>query len=202
MVRNYKRKNPGPLYTKEDFAKAMQSILVDQWTYRKASVEFNIPLGTLSSHSLYTINDRIGHPPALTRDEEEYLVKLIVTLQEWGQLSTCEDVLTYAKEYVDIMDLKLRFASGEPSKDWYYAFVKRWSTELKLMRSTSLESSRAEGVTREVIDGWFTLLHDVLKKLDLMDKPQNVFNTDESGFVEETGHRVVLVKRGTKYADQ
>jgi hypothetical protein len=170
MVRNYKRKNPGPLYAREDLAKAMQLILVEKWTYRKASAQFKIPLGTLSSHALYTINDRTGHPPALTRDEEEYLVKLVVTLQEWGQLSTCQDVLTYAKEYVDIMGLKLRFASGEPSKDWYHAFVKRWSTDLKLMRSSSLESSRAEGVTREVIDGWFTLLHDVLKKLDVMDK--------------------------------
>lgn len=157
---------------------------------------------TLSSHILSNPDEKAGHPPALSMLEEEHLVKLIVTLQEWGQLSSCSDVLKYADDYVKLLNLQSRFTEKGPTKDWYYGFIKRWSHELKLMKSTSLESSRAVGVSHEIVAGWFAKLYDVLKKLDLLDKPQNIFNTDESGFCEEAGSRVVLVKRDSKYAHQ
>jgi hypothetical protein len=70
------------------------------------------------------------------------------------------------------------------------------------MFSNSLEKARARGVTQDVIDGWFKVLYNVLIKLDLLDKPQNIYNVDESGFFQEVGRRVVVVKRGTKYASQ
>jgi hypothetical protein len=117
-------------------------------------------------------------------------------------LSTCKDVLKYANEYIELMDLKSRFIHGAPTKDWYYSFLKRWNNELKLMRSNTIENAHAQGVTIEVIDGWFNTLRKCLIKLDLLDKPQNIFNVDESGFVSDAGRRVVVVKRNTKYADQ
>ncbi|CAF3442010.1 unnamed protein product [Rotaria socialis] len=55
------------------------------------------------------------------------------------------------------------------------------------MKSIRLEKSRA-GITKEV--------------LDLLDKPSNIFNADEYGFGDDPGRKVVLVKRGTKYANQ
>jgi hypothetical protein len=202
MVRTYKRKTDGPGYTEEDLKNALQRIQIEKWSYRRASTDFNIPLSTLSSHVLRTHKPNRGHPPALSRKEEEYLVKLIVTLQEWGQLSTCNDVLKYTHEYIEIMDFKSRFVNGSPTKDWYYGFIKRWNNDLKVMFSSSLENARAKGVTPDVIDGWFNVLNGVLTKLNLHGKPQNIFNTDESGFCEEVGRRVVVVKRGTKYASQ
>ena len=202
MVREYARTTDGASYSKEDLVQAIEKIRQDKWSYRKASSHFKIPLATLSSHVRSNPNDKRGHPPALSMSEEEYLVKLIVTLQEWGQLSSCSDVLKYANEYVSLLNLQSRFTDKGPTKDWYYGFTKRWSDQLKLMKSTSLESSRATGVSQEIVTGWFGKLFDVLKKLDLLDKPQNIFNTDESGFCEEAGSRVVLVKRDSKYAHQ
>ena len=70
-----------------------------------ASAQFKIPLGTLSSHVLNSLNINAGRPPALFHDEEKYLVYLISILQEWGQLSTCADILKYTHEYVEVMDL-------------------------------------------------------------------------------------------------
>jgi hypothetical protein len=68
-------------------------------------------------------------------------------------LSTCKDVLKYANEYIELMDLKSRFIHGAPTKDWYYSFLKRWNNALKLMRTNTIENDRAQGVTIEVIDG-------------------------------------------------
>ena len=202
MVRNYKHKGVVRKHSKEDLANAIQLIQTEKWSYRQASALFNVPLSTLPRHILSTNVKNIGHPPTLTTEQEQDLVNLIITLQEWGQLSTCNDILTYANEYVDIMGLKSSFVGDGPGKDWYYGFLKRWNSDLKLMRSSSLENARAKGVTEEIINGWFDLLYKVLKKLDLFDKPQKIFNMDESGFCEEPGRRVVVVKRGTKYANQ
>ena len=202
MVRHYKPKTEGPSYSQEELDQAVEKIKCEKWSYRRASSHFNVPLGTLSSHVRANPYKNAGHPPALSMSEEQYLVKLITTLQEWGQLSSCADVLRYADEYVTLLNLECRFTEKGPTKDWYYGFIKRWNNDLKLMKSTSLESSRATGVSHDIVNGWFSKLHDVLKKLDLLDKPQNIFNTDESGFCEEAGSRVVLVKRDSKYAHQ
>ncbi|CAF3501171.1 unnamed protein product [Rotaria sp. Silwood2] len=100
------------------------------------------------------------------------------------------------------MDLKSRFASGAAKKDWYYSFLKRWQNELIVMKSSSLKNARAKDVRPDIINGWFNNLYHVLKKLNLLNKPQSIYNMDESGFAEEAGSRVVVVKRGTKYANK
>lgn len=128
------------------------------------------------------------------------LFDLIVTLQNYGELSSCDDVLRYAEEFADLLNLKSRFKHGKPTKDWYYGFVRRWKEKLKIMNSTHLEKLRADGVTEVTVDTWFTKLHTILSKLDLFDKPQQVFNCDESGFRDDPGKKKVLVSRDTKYA--
>ena len=120
---------------------------------------------------LRTVKPNTGRPPALSGKEEKYLVDLIVTLQDWGQLSACNGVLRYAEEYIEFMGLKSRFLHGYPTKDWYYGFIKRWNSDLKVMFSSSLENARAKGVTPDVIDEWFKVLNGVLVKLNLLDKP-------------------------------
>ena len=175
---------------------------MEKLSYRQASERFQIPLSTLSTRVLYSLKANAGRPPALSIDEERYLVNLIITLQEWGQLCTYSDIMKYAKEYVEIMNLKSRFSDGTPKKDWYYSFLKRWRTELKIMKSGTLEDTRAKGVTPDIIDGWFNKLYSIMKKLNLLEKPQSIFNMDESGFAQDAGSRVVVVKRDTKYATQ
>ncbi|CAF1281410.1 unnamed protein product, partial [Rotaria magnacalcarata] len=174
----------------------------EKWSYTKAGAHFKIPLGTLSFHVLKLLNANIGYPTALACEEERYLVDLIVTLQDWGQLFTHNDVWNYTQEYVEIMNLQSRFAGGAPTRDWYQEFLKRWKTELEIMFSSSLENVRVQGATSNIIDGWFKVLHAVLKKLNLLEKPQSIFNMDKSGFNEEAGRQFVVVKRGTKYANQ
>ena len=80
------------------------------------------------------------------------LVKLIEILQEWGKLCTMQDVMKYATEYVYLMRLQSRFRLSEPTKDWYYGSVKRWSHQLKIMKSCRLEKLRAD-LKKEVVDG-------------------------------------------------
>ncbi|CAF4763196.1 unnamed protein product, partial [Rotaria sp. Silwood2] len=98
------------------------------------------------------------------------------------------------------MNLQSQFQFDAPKKEWYYRFLKRWRHKFKLIKSIRLEKSMA-GITQEVVDGRFTNLYSVLKKLDLLGKPSNIFNAGKSGFDDDSGRKVVLVKRGTKYAN-
>ena len=126
---------------------------------------------------------------------------LISTLQEWGQLSTCADILKYTHEYVEIMNLQARFTCGSPTKDWYYSFLKRWKNYFKVMKSSSLGNVGAKRVSLTIIDGWLKTLYDVSTKSNVFNKSEHIFNMDEFGVAEEAGHRVVVVKRGTKYVN-
>jgi hypothetical protein len=202
MVRNYIRKTKKPSYNEDDVDKAIEKIRTKEWTYEKASSLTNIPFGTLASRISRKSSQSVGRPAALTIKEEKHLVDLIITLQEYGELSASDDVLKYATEFVEFMDLKCRFKNGAPTRDWYYNFIKRWKDKLKIMNSTKLEKVRADAVTVATVDGWFAKLHSILLKLDLFNKPQQLFNCDESGFRDYPGKKKVVVSRETKYANK
>ena len=178
MVWNYQRKKVEPAYSKEDLRTAIELIKEKKTFYRVASAQFKIHLGTLSSHVLNSPNINAGRRPALSHDKDKYLVYLISALQEWGQLSTCADILKYTHKYLEIMDLQARFACGYPTKDWYYSLLKRWKNYFKVMNSSSLENVRAKNVSLTIIDEWFKTLYDILKKLNILNKPEHIFNMD------------------------
>ncbi|CAF1570696.1 unnamed protein product, partial [Rotaria sordida] len=143
MVRNYIRKQDPPTYTEQELLNAIEKIKSGEWRYKTASEKTKISQGTLAARISRGSSDQVGHPTALTHTEEEYLVKFIETLQDWGELSSFKDVMKYATEYVNLMGLQLRFRNGAPTKEWYYGFVKRWDHKLKLVKSIRLEKVRA-----------------------------------------------------------
>ena len=152
------KKKTGPAYSKEDLRTAVELIKEKKASYRMASAQFKIPLGTLSSHVLNSLNINAGRPPALSDDEEKHLVHFISTVQEWGQLSTSAAILKYTHEYLEIMNLQARITCGSPTKDWYYSFLKRWKNYFKVMKSSSLENVGAKSVSLIIIDGWLKTL--------------------------------------------
>lgn len=202
MVRNYVRKTAKPSYSERDMQLAIEKITKKEWTYAEAAKLTKVPIGTLASRISRKSCSQIGHPTAFEMNDEKYLVDLILALQDYGQLSTCDDVLRYATEFASMMKLENRFKNGAPTKDWYYGFVRRWKDRLKIMNSITLERVRAEAVTVATVDGWFAKLHSVLSKFDLFNQPHKIFNCDESGFRDDPGKKKVLVSRETKYANK
>jgi len=77
------------------------------------------------------------------------------------------------------------------STKWYYKFLKRWDKELKLVKPRKLTSNRAAALTTEDIDRYFEELERVMTKYGLQDKPQLIYNLDETGLQPE--HRPPLV---------
>ncbi|CAF4845507.1 unnamed protein product, partial [Rotaria sp. Silwood2] len=59
-------------------------------------------------------------------------------------------------------------------------------------KQEKLERTRAEAFTEETRSGWFATLKDVLMKHNLIDKPNQIFNADESGFSDKTKGMYIL----------
>ena len=125
MVRTYIRKRNVSTNDEGQLLNAIEKIKSGEWSFKEISEITRIPKGTLSARISSGSSNILGSPTALTLDEEVYLVKLIETLQERGELCTMQDVMTYATEYNNLLGLQSRFQLNGPTKDWYYGFVKR-----------------------------------------------------------------------------
>lgn len=62
-----------------------------------------------------------------------------------------------------------------------------------MIKEKKLERARRNGFSEEVRVGWLTTLKDVLTDHDLIYKPLQIWNVDESGFSDETQCKSVLL---------
>jgi hypothetical protein len=68
-----------------------------------------------------------------------------------------------------------------PSYDWYRRFMDRHKDILGIRRETLVESSRAK-LTKAKLDDWYRTCTKFLVEKDLMNKPEQIWNADESGY--------------------
>ncbi|CAF0821033.1 unnamed protein product [Didymodactylos carnosus] len=98
------------------------------------------------------------------------------------------------------MKVRNQFGNELKLNDSYYGFLARWSTELKIMKTSSLEKILSQSLTSDVIKHWFNRLKLIMTKLNLSDRPQSIFIVDESGFSDQPGCKTVIIECSTKIA--
>lgn len=108
------------------------------------------------------------------------------------------DLIFYSlREYVQVNDLDTPFILGRPGRKWFQRFM-RDHPELAVKKSEQFSESRARAMNdTAVLDHWF---NEVLKKKtmddsQLRDKPQNIFNVDETGFMTNPASERVLAPK-------
>ena len=84
------------------------------------------------------------------------------------------------------MELVQRILEGkgiehQVSNGWWRAFCKR-NPNLTLRAPATLSQARVSVTDREVIDNYFDLLEKTMIEYNLVGKPGQLFNMDESGF--------------------
>lgn len=67
-----------------------------------------------------------------------------------------------------------------PSDKWWRGFKKR-HPKLSLRKADRLDRRRARMANQTVMDSYFTLLDSTLTKLGIKNKPERIYNCDESG---------------------
>ena len=118
-----------------------------------------------------------------THEEELTLIDHIEAMSELGyghsnvQLQYIAGNLAHA--------LGKRSSNKALSNNWLHSFLNRWSDRIASLKPRSLESSRAKSSSPEIIEKYYSNLKAVLEKYELQDRPQIIYNLDETGIQPE-----------------
>lgn len=201
MPRQYKRKLGARRYADYDPAtleEALQKVAEDGWSLRRASVEFQIPFGTLRNKFNGLRNRKTGGQKVFSENEEKAFISHASLCGEWGFPLTILDIRNLAKNYLDSKGRTItRFKENMPGKDWVYGLLERHKNEISQKLATNIKKCRAN-VSRETIVEYFENLRETLNDVPAC----NVFNYDETNLQDDPGKKKMLFRRGTKYPER
>ena len=156
-----------------------------QFYFFAHSVLFGVPPQTLRDRFTDVVDpDSLpGADPLLSKDEETVLVEHVEIMAQMGYGYTHIQLQHLAGELA--YSLERKPTSKALSHNWLYGFLRRWTDRLSSLNPRSLETTRAKGSTPEVINNHYSELESVLLKYGLNDKPQLIYNWNETGLQPE-----------------
>ncbi|RMZ99969.1 Jerky [Brachionus plicatilis] len=145
---------------------------------------------------------KVDRSTVFNGSQEEALVELLEIVSDWGYCLDKDSLKEVVKHYAAECGVSSRFNDGSPGDDWKVELIiftlifrHRWNERLSFRTTNNLSSTRAASCTIKVLDHFYDLLERKLKALGLKNKPQNVFNVDETGFLCAPGKKKVFCKR-------
>ncbi|XP_065665092.1 uncharacterized protein LOC136086710 [Hydra vulgaris] len=106
-----------------------------------------------------------------------------------------EHQINSMKDFLKTNSIDTLFINSRPSKDWLHAFLQR-NPKITSRKTEHLSNSRSHAENPETIKIWFNLVEKTLKKARTINFPNQIFSSDESGFVTNLKEQIVLAKRG------
>nr|XP_023016380.1 tigger transposable element-derived protein 6-like [Leptinotarsa decemlineata] len=142
---------------------------------------------------------KTGKHPILDFDNEKRLVTHIRKLEAAGFPVTRDMLRRLAFEFAEKLGVKHHFdqESRRAGHHWLRSFMER-HTELSVRQAEGLSLVRAQGLNREEINKMFELLLHILTEHDLLDKPERIFNIDETGVQLNNNPGKVIATKGAK----
>ena len=166
------------LWTDESMEAAYQAVL-DGKGLREMSRLYNVPVETLRRR----VNGTVGlgckpGPATILSDElEDLLCEYIIKIADMGYGLTKEDVQRLAFSLVEKIGCKHPFNNGKAGRGWFDGFKSR-HPQLTFRTPQSLSCARA--VAANEFD-FFSKLGAIYGRLNLVTKPMQVYNVDETG---------------------
>ncbi|CAF4630888.1 unnamed protein product [Didymodactylos carnosus] len=151
MVRNYKKKDFRQQYDSKTLEEAVDLVKNGLLDAVAASKRFGVPASTIRKHKLYNCSVGAGRETALTHEQEDTIVNILVAYDEWGCPRSRHETLDLVKKFVHEMGLSKKFTHGGLGVEWLRLFLTRWKTELT-STSINLEKRRAVCLTRQRVD--------------------------------------------------
>lgn len=200
MPRNYQRKTAGPRYTPEDLKRAVNDVLTKNYTYKDAEDIYGVPKSVIFHRikGRKIAKDRMGagRSPALPDRVENVLENCIKAKARMGYPCNKNDIKNLVGEYVQMNpNLKTPFKNGVPGDDWYYSFMNRHPS-LSFKKPELLQKARKDARDPDVVYTFYEELHTLVVDNNLADKPQFVFNADESGFATDPKRLKAIGEKG------
>lgn len=132
-------------------------------------------------------------------ENEKRLVKHILKLGDAGFPPNRQAIRMLAYQFAEKLELKHNFDQENQMAGgaWFKSFIER-NPELSIRQAEGLSVARAKGLSREEVNNFYDLLIKVLTDNDLLDKPERIYNMDESGIQLNNKPGKVVAKKGAK----
>ena len=156
-----------------------------------------VPVATLKRRvdGLVAVDARPGPSTVLTREEEDKLCQYCLDM---GYGLTIEDIKVVAYRIAAGSGRSHLFKEGSAGRDWYEGFLRR-HPQLSLRKPEALSYARAKNDNAQVVEDFYAKLAAVCARLNILSKPMQIFNADETGISKVHKPRLkVLAKRGQK----
>ncbi|CAF0967846.1 unnamed protein product [Rotaria sordida] len=189
MVRSHQK------YSSENLRQAIQAYSSGSMSSVDAAKFYGVPESTIRNHKrrpAMTIGS--GRPYLLKKNDEEYLVQLLLDLEQTGLRLTKKKVMKVSQDYVETLKQK----SQPLGRHWFQDFLLRSKNKIKFIKEQKLERCRKDGFTETVRSGWLDTIFNVMQQHNLFDRPAQIYNVDECGFNDDTQRELVLVPSDTK----
>ena len=166
----------------ESMEEACNAVKNERMSLREASRKYNVPVETLRRRTtgLVSLDCRPGPHTVLTSEEEARLAQYCVTMADMGFGVTPEGVMAIAYAIADKTGRDHPFTEGHAGRGWYEGFMARQAT-LTLRAPQPLSYARAVSSNKETINDFFAKLGAIYGRLNLIAKPSQIFNADETG---------------------
>ena len=122
-----------------------------------------------------------GPKPYLSVEEETELAEFAIETASVGCGQTRKQIMTIAENVAKDKDI---LRKGRISQGWYEKFMKT-QKYLSLCKGDPAANDRMDGVTSQAIKNYFDLLEKILKDNNLLNKPAQIYNVDETEMAYE-----------------
>ncbi|XP_053400532.1 jerky protein homolog-like [Mercenaria mercenaria] len=191
------------LYDTGLIARAYKDVVSSGMSVYKAARLYGIPESTLRDRTLGlqpVTGEKenlpsSGPPPTFTAQEEQKLVEHISYMASIGYGYTRAEFLCLAFDWAVTLGRKKQ-SDPDFAASWYKGF-KRRNPDVTLAKPQKLSVLRAKCTSDETMDKYFCELAKVLKKHDLENHPEFIWNIDETGLMIEHNPRHVICMKGT-----
>ena len=183
-------------YDRANLNRAFEAIQQRGLSVKRAATEYSVPVTTLRDRILgnVDIGAKIGFD-TIFEHEEEKLVGHIKYMAGIGYGYNKSGIQYMAKDYAVSLGKPTK-AKESLSNNWFYGFIKRWPN-LKIVKPQKLSIARAKSASRESLDKYYKELSQVLTSNGLNEKPQNIYNVDETGVNTEHSPPKVVCDKST-----
>lgn len=162
----------------------------------RAAEQFNVPRTTLKDWLSGRVEhgSKSGPAPYLNKHEEEHLVEFPIQMTKIGYGNTKQEVITIVKWTIEKKGLNVKKFNGEGWWTWF----KQRNPSLWLRTANPLAMVHSDGTRQEVIDKYFKLLKGTLESLNPSNKPQYIYNMDETGIPLDAKQLKRVAPKGMK----
>jgi hypothetical protein len=182
---------------------AVNAVKVDGMPYREASRHYNVPLETLRQRVIGTVEmgAKSGPPTTFTTQEEDLLSNHLIDMADMGVGLSREDTMRMAYTMAEKMGKNHSFKNEAAGRGWYEGFRLR-HPNLTIRTPRPLSYCRALCSNKTQLAIFFSKLGGIYGKLNLLTKPMQIFNADESGIgiVYKPGKVIAQLGRKNVYS--